>query len=177
MGKRIYAEALELIHNRKSVRSFTDELVSKEDLLIILKAGMDSPSAVNFQPWNFVVVTEKDVLNKLAEGLPYAKMLRNAGAAIIVCALPEKAFDGSIDYAVIDSTLATENILLATEALGLGAVWTASYPDEARMNFVRSVLDIPENIIPLNIIPVGHPSADEAGKNKFKEENIHWDKW
>ena len=80
MGKRIYAEALELIHNRKSVRSFTDELVSKEDLLIILKAGMDSPSAVNFQPWNFVVVTEKDVLNKLAEGLPYAKMLRNWAA-------------------------------------------------------------------------------------------------
>lgn len=170
-------DAISVIHSRKSVRNFTGKAVSKADLEKILKAGMAAPTAVNKQPWAFIAVSDRKVLDKLAEGLPYAKMLGKAGAAIIVCAIPEKAINGSAEFAVIDCSLASENILLAVEALGLGAVWTAAYPDKDRMELVRKTLNIPENIIPLNVIPVGYPTGEDKPKDKFKKENIHWEKW
>ena len=170
-------DALSVIFGRKSVRNFTGESVSKENLDVILKAGMSAPTAVNKQPWSFVVVTDRMTLDKLSDSLPSAKMLYKAGAAIIVCAIPEKAINGSTEFAVIDCSLAGENILLAIEALGLGGLWTACYPDNARMNTVRSILGIPEEIIPLNVIPIGHPEGETKPKDKFKTENIHWGKW
>ncbi len=168
---------LAVIHNRRSVRNFTGEPVSKDDLMTILKAGMAAPSAVNYQPWEFVTVTNRETLNQLADGLPYAKMLYKAGAAIVVCAVPDKAFDKSTEYAIIDAALASQNILLATESLGLGAVWTAAFIDESRINYVRTVLNIPKNIIPLNVIPIGHPTGEDKPKDKFNDKNIHWEKY
>ncbi len=170
-------DAITVIHSRKSVRNFTGQTVSRDLLDKIVRAGMAAPSAVNRQPWSFVVVTYRQTLDMLNEGLPYAKMLGKAGAAIVVCAIPEKAYDGSKEFAIIDSTLAGENILLAAEALGLGAVWTAVYPDNDRMNVVRRVLGIPGNIIPLNVIPIGYPVGTDKPKNKYKPENVHWEKW
>lgn len=171
------SDAITVIHNRKSVRNFTGQAVSMDLLDKIVRAGMAAPSAVNMQPWSFVVVTYRQTLDLLNDGLPYAKMLGKAGAAIIVCAIPEKAYDGLKEFAVIDSTLAGENILLAAEALGLGAVWTAAYPYEDRMNVVRKVLGIPGNIIPLNVIPIGYPVGTDKPKNKYTPENVHWQKW
>ena len=170
-------DALTVIHNRKSVRSFTGQGVTKEQLDKILRAGMAAPTAVNKQPWSFIAVTDRKTLNALKDGLPYAKMLDKAGAAIIVCAIPEKAYEKSTEFAIIDSTCASENILLAAEALGLGAVWTAAYPAKDRMDLVRKTLNIPEEIIPLNVIPIGHPAGDDKPKDKYKPENIHWEKW
>jgi nitroreductase len=170
-------DAFDVIHSRKSVRNFTGEAVSKADLEKMLKAGMAAPTAVNMQPWAFVVVTERKKLDELAAGLPHAKMLLKAGAAIIVCAEPNAAFNKSKEFAVIDASLASENILLAAEALGLGAVWTAAYPDEDRAKYVRSVLKIPADIIPLNVIPVGRPTGEDKPKDKYKKEKIHWEQW
>ncbi len=170
-------DALSIIHNRKSVRHFTGQAVAKEDLEIILKAGMAAPTAVNKQPWSFVVVTDRKDLDALAVVLPYAKMLDQAGAAIVVCAIPNQAFNGSAEFAIIDSTCASENILLAAEALGLGALWTAVYPDKDRIKAVRDILNIPQEVIPLNVIPVGHPTGEDKPKDKYKLENIHWGKW
>jgi nitroreductase len=170
-------DAISVIHSRRSVRNFTGQAVSMGLLDKIVRAGMAAPSAVNMQPWSFVVVTYRQTLDMLNDGLPYAKMLEKAGAAIIVCAIPEKAYDGLKEFAVIDSTLAGENILLAAEALGLGAVWTAAYPYEDRMNVVRKVLGIPTNIIPLNVIPIGYPVGVDKPKNKYKPEYIHWQRW
>ncbi len=170
-------DALSAIHSRKSVRHFTGQDVSKEALDKILRAGMAAPTAVNKQPWSFVVVTARKGLDGLKEGLPYAKMLGKAGAAIVVCAVPEKAHDQKVEFAVIDSTCAGENILIAAEALGLGAVWTAAYPYKDRMDFVRKTLNIPDNVIPLNVIPIGHPTGEDKPKDKFKPENNHWEKW
>jgi nitroreductase len=171
------SDAITVIHSRKSVRNFTGQTVSRALLDKIVRAGMAAPSAVNRQPWSFVVVTDRKMLDMLNDELPYAKMLGKAGAAIIVCAIPDKAYDGSKEFAIIDSTLAGENILLAAEALGLGAVWTAVYPDDDRMNIVRKVLGIPGNIIPLNVIPIGYPVGTDKPKNKYKPENVHWEKW
>jgi len=166
-----------VIYGRKSVRNFTGESVSKEDLDKILKAGMSAPTAMNKQPWSFVVVTERKTLDMLSDSLPSAKMLYKAGAAIIVCAIPEKAANGSAEFSIIDCSLAGENILLAAESLDLGAIWTACYPDPKRMETVRAILGIPSEIIPLNVIPIGHPTGEDKPKDKYKPENIHWEKW
>jgi nitroreductase len=170
-------DALTVIHNRKSVRNFTGVPPSRAELEKIVKAGMAAPTAVNKQPWAFIIVSELKAVDSLAKVLPNVRMLSKAGSAIIVCAIPEKAIQGSKDFAVIDCTCASENILLAAEAMGLGAVWTAAYPDTERMDAVRKALNIPQNIIPLNVIPVGHPTGIDKPKDKFKRENIHWEKW
>lgn len=168
----------DVIYTRLSVRQFTGEKVKKKDLMAMLRAGMSAPSAVNMQPWAFVVVTDRGTLDKLCEALPYAKMLDKAGAAIIVCGVPDKDEIYSKDYWVMDCSLASGNILLAAHALGYGAVWTAAYADKDRIKSVREILSIPENIIPLNVIPVGVPAdKDEKPKDKFRDENIHWGKW
>ncbi len=170
-------ETLEVIYTRRSVRSFTGEPVSRDDLWKILKAGMSAPSAVNIQPWAFIVVTKREVLDKLCEKLPYAKMLDKAGAAIIVCGIPNKDKIYAKDYWVMDCSAASENILLAAHALGLGAVWTAVYVDKERIASVRNILNIPEHIIPLNVIPIGVPKDKGSVTDKFREENIHWEQW
>jgi nitroreductase len=170
-------ETIKTIKNRKSVRHFTGDAVSKEDLKKLLEAGMSAPTAVNKQPWSFVAVTDRKTLDALADKLPSAKMLFQAGAAIIICAIPEKAYDKIKEFAVIDCSLAGENILLAAESLGLGALWTASYPDPARMSTVREILNIPIDVIPLCVIPIGKPTGEDKPKDKYDENNIHWDKW
>ena len=170
-------ETLQTIYSRRSVRSFTGELISRDALIKILRAGMSAPSAVNVQPWSFIAVTKREVLDALCEKLPYAKMLGKAGAAIIVCGIPDKDEVFSRDYWVMDCSSATENILLACHALGFGAVWTAVYVDEERIKDVREILNIPPNIIPLNVVPIGIPKDKGKVVDKFKEENIHWEAW
>ena len=178
-GKGSYLnDTLRVIHSRKSVRHFLDKPVSKEDLLALVRAGMAAPTARNQQPWAFVVVTDKEVRTKLAEGLPYTKMLNDAGAAIIVCGVMTRALQGEErGFWVQDCSAATENILLAAESLGLGAVWSGMYPLEERVKYVREVLRIPEDVVPLNVIPIGYPAGDEKPKDKFNPANIHWEKW
>ena len=170
-------DALEVIYTRRSVRSFTGATIPRESLMNILKAGMAAPSARNIQPWSFVAVTERDLLDGLCERLPYAKMLDKAGAAIIVCGVPAKDEVYGGKYWVEDCSAAAENILLACHAMGLGAVWTAAYPNEDRMAVVRDVIGVPEDVIPLAVIPIGVPKDKGRVIDKFKEENIRWERW
>lgn len=170
-------DVLKIIHSRKSVRNFTGENVTRDQLETILKAGMAAPSAVNMQPWKFVVITKRNILDKLADVLPYAKMLYKAGACITVCAIPNKAHEKLEEYAILDCAAACENILLAAESLGLGAVWTACYPKKELEKEVRKILGIPEDVIPLTVIPIGHSTGEDISKNKYKEENVKWEKW
>jgi nitroreductase len=170
-------EALHVIYTRRSVRSFTGEAIAREDLMKILRAGMSAPSAVNIQPWSFIAVTKRETLDELCDRLPYAKMLDKAGAAIVVCGIPDKDAVYSGKYWVMDCSAASENILLAAHALGLGAVWTAVHPDDEKVRTVRKILNIPQNIIPLNVIPIGVPKGKGAVIDKFREENIHWERW
>ncbi|NLA24805.1 MAG: nitroreductase family protein [Bacteroidales bacterium] len=167
--------ALEIIHERKSVREFTGEAVDSSMLEQLVRAGMAAPSARNLQAWAFIIVADRESLDFMCEALPYAKMLEKAGAAIVVCGDTQKAStDVYEDYWALECSAASQNILLAAEALGLGAVWTAAFPYEDRMNPVRKVLDIPEHLIPLNVIPIGHPVGTEKPKDKWKTENLIW---
>lgn len=170
-------DALTVIQERKSVRSYTGEPVSKEDIDKILRAAMAAPAAIHMMPWKFIVVTDKAKLKALADGLPFAKMLIKAGIGIVVCAVPEEAAMSSEAFAILDCTCASENILLAAEALGLGAVWTAVYPNKELMNLLRKELNIPQHVIPLNVIPVGHPTDEEKAQDKYDAKNIYWEKW
>lgn len=150
----------------------------KEKVDIMLKAAMAAPSAVNKQPWAFIVIDDRDVLNKLAEVLPYAKMTAEAPMAIVVCGDLAKSLNGEFGkYWMLDCSAASENLLLAAEALELGAVWTAIYPEEQRIENVRKVLSLPEHIVPFNLIPIGYPQRNEEAKDKFKQENIHYNQW
>src|SRR6056297_1509370 len=169
-------DALEVIHSRKSVRHFTDQPVSKDQIETLLRAGMAAPTAANRQPWVFYVVTEREVLDSLGEQLPYAKMLLQAQKAIVVCGDMEKAGNlADKGYWVQDCSAASENILLAAESIGLGAVWTASYPYDDRTKAVIKTLNLPQNHVPLNVIPVGYPTGVDKPKDKWKPENIFWE--
>lgn len=170
--------ALDVIFSRKSVRHFTDQKVEREKIETMLKAGMAAPSSKNSQPWSFVVVEDQDVMIYLSENLPYAKMLKSASAAVVVCGDIAKATPNhDKSYWTQDCSAATQNILLAAESLGLGAVWTAVYPYDDRVELVSKKLGLPQNIIPLNVIPVGYPTGQDHVRDKWNPENIHWEKW
>jgi nitroreductase len=167
----------ETVMKRTSVRRFSEAPLSKETWERLLRAAMAAPSAVNSQPWEFIVVSDREKLKALADVLPYAKMTASAAGALVACAVPKRAFGGSRDFAIIDTSLACENFLLAVEALGLGAVWTALFPDSGREKAVRGLLGIPEEIIPLALIPVGLPEGEGNPKDKYRKEFIHLESW
>ncbi len=166
------------IFKRRSVRQFTNKAVERPLLEMLVKAGMAAPSAVNKQPWDFVVVTERSRLSLLAERLPYAKMLFSASAAIVVCGNKHRALTGwEQQFWIQDCSAASQNILLAATSLGLGSVWTAVYPDLDRMNTVTDMLLLPDFIIPLNVIPIGYPSGEEVVNNRWDPDKLHWETW
>jgi nitroreductase len=173
----IFHDAMSTMLERKSVRHYTGQKVSREAIEKIVRAAMAAPAAVHMLPWKFIVITREQTLNRLSAGLPFAKMLPDAGTAIVVCVEPRKAAMGKEEFAILDGACASENILLAAEALGLGAVWTAIYPNKDLINFVQQELEIPAHIIPLNIIPVGYPTGEDKAQDKFDAASVHWEKW
>jgi nitroreductase len=168
-------DALSVIHSRKSVRHFTGGEVGRGQLDTLLRAGMAAPTAMNRQPWAFVVVEGRAGLDSLAAVMP--RLPGKAGAAIVVCTAATEAAGGREAFALIDATLAGGNILLAAEALGLGAVWIACYPDSGLMAAARRALAIPADVVPLAVIPVGWPTGEDRPRDKFRPEKIHWGKW
>ncbi|MFA8300980.1 MAG: nitroreductase family protein [Hyphomicrobiales bacterium] len=168
---------IDIIHKRKSVRHFTNQKIEKHLLETVIKAGMAAPTAINIQPWAFIAIDDRQTLDELGEVLPYAKMIFDSPAAIVVCGDLNKAYQKKPEYWIQDCSAATQNILLAAESLGLGAVWTAAYPEMDRVEHVQKILNLPESIIPLNVIPIGYSTGQDKPKDKWKPENLHWQKW
>ena len=170
--------AINNIMTRTSIRQYTEEPVSKADIETMLRAGMAAPTAVNRQPWHFVVINSKEKLAELAGDNPRGGMLKKAPLAIVVCGNMDKALPGQgRGFWVQDCSAATENILLAANAIGLGAVWTGLYPDENRAGVVAKVLKLPETYIPLCTIVIGHPAEQPTPKDKWKPENISYNEF
>lgn len=166
-------QALETILNRKSVRKYTARPVEKEKLEILVRAGMAAPSSRDRRPWEFIIVTDRKTLDTMAEGLPFARMLKETIQAIVVCGDTIKSDNAWF----LDCSAAAQNILLAAESMGLGAVWTAVYPYPDRIRIVREELRLPDHIMPLNVIPIGYPQGKESPKNKYNPRQIHYDTW
>ena len=165
-------DLVQTIFSRRSIRKYTAEPVSETDVKALLEAAMAAPSANNSKPWHFVVVTERETLDALAEAHPYGKMLAQAPLCIAVCGDP-----GISDYWEQDCSAATENLLLAVAALGLGAVWLGVHPRDQRTGFVRQFLGIPEAIVPLNLISIGHPAEEKDPRTQYSEARVHRGQW
>ena len=166
---------MEAIFKRKSIRQYKNLGVSDEIVETLLKAAMQAPSAGNEQPWEFIVLRNKETFKKITEFHPYADMLLNTDVAIVICGdLSREVFEG---YWVLDCSAATENILLAAESMNLGAVWLGVYPTEDRVAELKALLKLPESVIPLAIVPVGYPDEDIAAENRFDPERIHKEIW
>lgn len=164
---------LETIFARRSIRKYTDEPVAEEQVRKLLEAAMAAPSASNRQPWHFVVVQDRGQLRRLAEAHPYGRMQAEAALSIAVCA--DRAL--SPRHWVQDCSAATENLLLAATALGLGSVWLGVYPDAERAAGVKEVLGIPEGIEVLCLVAIGHPAEEKPPRTQYNPQRVHRDRW
>lgn len=164
---------VQTIFARRSIRKYTSEPVSQEHIRTLLEAAMAAPSASNRKPWEFVVIQERATLDALAEAHPHGKMLFDAPLSISVCGdLTEME-----RYWVQDCSAATENLLLAATALGLGAVWLGVYPRDERVTAVRRVLALPDHITPLNLVSIGHPAEVKPARTQFDAARVHHEGW
>ncbi len=170
--------AIEAIATRTSIRAYTDEPVDSAQIDLLLRSAMAAPTAGNLQPWRFVVISDGTLLRALADCFRSASMVAEAPVAILVCGDLDNRFqEEGLDYWVQDCSAATENLLLAAHASGLGAVWCGVHPIPERVQALRELLHLPDNICPLNIVALGHPSENPNIKNKWKPENIHYNLW
>jgi nitroreductase len=168
-------ETIEAILTRRSIRKYTDRSVPDELVSQLLKAAMAAPSAGNEQTWQFIVIRDRALLDAIPKFHPYSAMLKYASVAILVCGdLSLEKFKGCW---VQDCSAATQNLLLAATATGLGAVWTAVYPMEDRVAGMRQLLTLPEHVIPLSLVPIGYPAEQPAKADRFNAERVHGDRW
>lgn len=171
--KRDADVVLNTIMTRSSVRQYTDQEVTPQHVETLLRAGMAAPTAGNRQPWAFYVVRDTAIIRQFPKVTKFSDpMAQQARVAIVVCGVPEEAFPVEPRYWVQDVSAATENILLAAHATGLGAVWSGVYPGEERVATLRQLLDVPERLVPFNIIFLGHPSGEPSVKDKWRPERI-----
>lgn len=160
------------IFHRISVRKFEDKPVSREQIMDILRAGMQAPSACNQQPWEFYVVTDREKIKALSQASPYAGCA--AGAPVVIVPVYRKEGLTAPELGEIDMAIAQENIWLRTDELGLGGVWLAVMPERDRMDNVRRILDLPENVEAFSMFPLGYPAESRPQQDRFHEDRIHW---
>ena len=168
-------QTLEAIYTRRSIREYTDAKVPDEIIIEIIKAAMYAPSARNYQPWHFVVITDREILHKIPTVHPYAEMLYKAPLAILVCG--DLVLENNEKYIAVDCSAATQNLLLAAHDFGLGAVWLGLYPRTDRMAGLSKTSKLPENIIPVSLVSVGYPAEEKPEENRFQESRIHRNLW
>ena len=167
-------DTLETIRTRRSVRKYQDRPVPPELLEQLLAAAMSAPSARNAQPWHFVVIDDRELLAEIPRINPNARMAA-AAAAILVCG--DLKLEKSAGFWVVDCAAATENLLLAAHALGLGAVWTGIHPRQQRVEGFRRMLQLPENVVPHSLVPLGYPAEQPEAADRYRADRIHRNGW
>jgi nitroreductase len=168
-------EAMEAIVSRRSIRQYTSKPVSREVIREILNAAMSAPSAGNERPWHFLVLTDHAILNEIPKFHPYAAMLKQASAAVLVCG--DTTLEKHKGYWVLDCAAASENILLAAHAKGLGAVWCGVYPSGDRVENLKKLFRLPEQIVPFSLIPLGFPAEVKQTPERFDNSRVHENRW
>ncbi len=161
--------------SRRSIRKYTDEPVTDEQVECLLRAAMAAPSAGNQQPWQFVVIREREVLDAVPEVHPYSSMITLAPLAILVCG--DRRLERWPQYWDQDCSAATENMLVAAAQLGLGAVWLGVHPLQERVDGLRRLLCIPREITPFSLVPVGWPAETKAPADRYDAARVHYDRW
>ena len=168
-------DAMDAILSRRSIRKYTLETVPENVIQELLEAAMAAPSASNQQPWQFVVINDRHVLDQIPSYHPYSGMVKEVGTAILVCG--DLKLETSKGFWAQDCSAATENILLAAHARGLGAVWLGVYPREDRVKGLRKLLNLPDHVVPLALVPVGFPAEKKPPANRYNTARVHYYKW
>lgn len=170
--------ALENIMTRTSVRSYTADTISSNDIETLLKAAMAAPTAGNKQPWRYVVVQNRATLDSIGANFGSMKMATLAPLAILVCGDVDATFPGDgRDYWIEDTSAAMENLLLAAHSIGLGAVWCGIYPMPDRVAAFSEMFSLPENIKPMGIAMIGHPDGSHTPKDKWNPDYVKYESW
>jgi nitroreductase len=168
-------DIMEAILTRRSIRKYKDKPVNDELVVQLLQAAMAAPSAANEQPWQFIVIRDHRILDQVPTFHAHSHMVKQAAVAILVCEDPSlEVYSGR---GPLDCANATENMLLAAHALGLGAVWVGIYPVEERINGMRKLLGIPSQVIPLALVSIGYPDEKLPVESRFKPERVHYERW
>lgn len=164
---------------RRSIRNFKDRSVEKEKLIKILKAGMQAPSAGNQQPWEFIVLDNKDIITKLKDMSPYSNPIKNAPISILV--VGNKNNMKYPENWEQDLSAAVQNMLIQAVEEGLGSVWLGVSPIEGRIKYIRNLLELPKNLIPFAVVPIGYPMEGPGQENRFlnryDEGKVHYNKY
>jgi len=169
-------ETLKAIMNRRSIRKFTDKTVSDEDIKKILEAAMNAPSAGDGRPWHFVVIKNREKLNMIADKIDEGNtMFKEAQAAILVCGDEKK--EGFPGFYPQDCSCAAQNIYLAAHDLGLGSVWIALWNVKPRIDGIKEVINIPNEISPFAIFPIGYPNENLPAEYRYDESLVHFEDW
>jgi nitroreductase len=166
---------IEAILTRRSVRAYSEKEVSDEVVEDLLKAAMQAPSAKNAQPWHFIVIRDKKILNEIPKFHKTGPMIAKAPLAILICA--DLELENQTGCWMLDCSAAAENLLLAAHEKGLGGVWTACYPINETQEGMRKLFDLPDNIVPHSIIPIGYPAHPYNPKSYYQEKRVHHDRW
>ena len=168
-------DAIAAILTRRSVRKYTNRKISEKIIKELIEAGVSAPSAGNQQPWHFIIIDDRKLLKKIPEFHPHAKMLLDAQIAILVCG--DSNLEMHKGFWMLDCSAATENILIAARAKGLGTCWLGVYPREKRINGLREMLRIPKNVIPFSLISIGYTEVEQSKLDRYDSSRIHKNVW
>ena len=168
---------LQFIFSRRSIRKYRDREIPDQIITDLLEAGMAAPSAVKKDPWHFIVIRQRQTLDKMVAFMPNAQMLKQATGAFVVCGDITRAHDQQESYMLQDLSAAVENILLAANALGLGTCWLGVHPRADRMDNIRTLFELPENIIPMCGIAIGWPAENPPARTRFNQDVVHFERW
>ena len=168
-------EVQEALLNRRSIRKYNDQKINKEEIDKILKAAMYAPSAMNLQAWQFIVIDDKDILIETIKSIPYAEMLRQSAAAILVCG--DSLIEKNESWLLQNCSAAIQNILLSSYGLGIGSCWIAIHGMDDVYKIIKTQFKLPENIVPVSLISLGYPDEVVKAEERFTEEKIHYNNW
>src|SRR5579862_3594787 len=171
------AETLQFIFGRRSIRVYSPGEIEEGTVAKLLEAAMAAPSAMTKDPWRFIVVRNQAMLSSLAETLPGGKMLRTAGLGIVVCGDLDAALDRQLSFMLQDCSAATENLLLAAHALGLGACWVGVHPSESAVRRLKDLFGLPSAVVPMAVVSLGLPGEDPGPRTRFNGGYVHLEQW
>lgn len=166
---------IDLIISRRSIRKYKKQKISKESIDKILKSAMYAPSAMNLQPWHFIVFDNKEIFEKIISVIPHAEMIRNADKCILVCGDSSKEKNES--WLIQNCSAAIQNILLASHSLGIGSCWIAIHGIPEIVNKVKVEFNLPDGILPISLVSLGYPDEEISAENRFDVNKIHYNSW
>ncbi len=168
-------EALVALKTRRSIRKYKNHNISDEEIKEIITCAMYAPSAFDYQPWHFMVINKKEIFNDIFKVVTHAEMIKEASHVIIVCG--DKKLEENEGLLIQDISAATENLLLATHSLGLGAVWIGIYPFNEIIKGIKELFRFPDKIIPVSMVVIGYPAEKPEQPERYKQDKVHFNKW